>query len=151
LNNLGALGLLSQYSQVGLLAWGSFDGSTNPPVVYPNGTSLGNLQSQLIVSISTVPATVQTNGFEVLTNGIQGGAYAVQFSATGGTSPYTWSVAANGGSLPAGLSFSPGTPGLLTGTVSPSAATGTYDFTVQVTDAANRVVTFAGYTITILP
>lgn len=151
LNNLGTVGSLNQYSSVGLLAWGSFDGSTNPPVVYPNGTSLGNLQSQLVLSISSTPATVQTNGLEMLPNGHVGTAYAVQFTATGGTSPYTWSIATVGGALPAGLSFSPSTPGLLTGTVSPSAATGTYDFTIQVTDTANRVVTFSGYTITILP
>lgn len=27
--------------------WGSFDGTTNPPVIYPNGTSIGDLEQQV--------------------------------------------------------------------------------------------------------
>jgi hypothetical protein len=39
---------LSEASQVSMLAWGSFDGTTNDPVVYPNGTSIENLENQIL-------------------------------------------------------------------------------------------------------
>ena len=55
-------------------------------------------------------------------------------AATGGTTPYAWSVSA--GALPGGLTLS--TVGLLSGT--PTAA-GTFSFTAKITDAAAQVVT----------
>lgn len=57
---------------------------------------------------------------------VQGQAYNYQFTATGGTTPYTWSAT----SLPAGLSLS--SSGLLSGT--PSSA-GSFSVTVTVTDS----------------
>lgn len=62
-----------------------------------------------------------------LSNGMVGITYSAQVSANGGTSPYTWSLAA--GSLPAGLSLS--TAGVIGGT--PTTA-GTSSFSVRVTD-----------------
>ncbi|MBU0656374.1 MAG: cellulase family glycosylhydrolase [Gammaproteobacteria bacterium] len=62
-----------------------------------------------------------------LTKGTVGTAYSAQVSASGGTSPYTWSLAA--GSLPAGLTL--GSDGKMTGT--PTTA-GTFSFTLAVTD-----------------
>jgi len=59
----------------------------------------------------------------------------LQFAATGGTSPYTWSVA-SGSSLPAGLTLVPST-GILSGT--PTAA-GTYNFGITATDSSNPPV-----------
>jgi|HubBroStandDraft_6_1064221.scaffolds.fasta_scaffold01599_6 hypothetical protein len=53
----------------------------------------------------------------------------VQFAATGGNPPYTWSVA-SGSSLPPGLTLDP-TTGLLSGT--PTTA-GTYNFGITATD-----------------
>lgn len=61
-------------------------------------------------------------------NGVQGQAYSHQFTATGGTAPYTWSVQA--GPLPAGLTLTTG--GLLSGT--PTAA-GSFPVIVAVTDS----------------
>jgi hypothetical protein len=55
--------------------------------------------------------------------------YSAAFAATGGTTPYSWSLL--GGSLPAGLTLNPAT-GSVTGTPT---ATGTFAFTVQVTDS----------------
>jgi hypothetical protein len=52
-------------------------------------------------------------------------------TASGGTTPYTWSIAS--GALPPGLSLAAGT-GTISGTPT---ATGTYGFTVQVTDSSN--------------
>ena len=139
LNTLTTNEYLSEYTQtVGLLGWGTFNGSTNDPVAYPDGTSIYNIENQLIISITPSPGTGLADGF----NGV---AYpAVQFYATGGVSPYVWSVA-TGTSLPAGLSLSTG--GVLAGTPANNLA-GVYDFTIQLTDAANRVVNF-NYSITI--
>ena len=138
INNLATNEFLSEFTQTGLLGWGSYDGSTNDPVVYPSGTSIYNIENQLIVSVTPTPAAGLADGY----NGV---AYtAVQFSATGGVSPYTWAVEA-GTSLPAGLSLS--SDGVLSGTPAHNLA-GVYDFTIQLTDAANRVVNF-NYSITI--
>ena len=129
---------LSEFTQAGLLGWGTFNGSTNDPVAYPDGTSIYNIENQLIISVTPSTATGLADG----NNGV---AYpAVQFSATGGVSPYTWAVAA-GTSLPAGLSLS--AAGVLSGTPAGNLA-GVYDFTIQLTDTANRVVNF-NYSITL--
>ncbi|MGO9384086.1 MAG: beta strand repeat-containing protein, partial [Mycobacterium sp.] len=63
-----------------------------------------------------------------------GGAYSDTLTATGGTTPYTWSV--NAGALPPGLSLS--SAGVLAGT--PTTA-GSYPFTVNVVDANNGIAT----------
>jgi N-acetylneuraminic acid mutarotase len=63
--------------------------------------------------------------------------YNQTITASGGTTPLTWSISA--GSLPAGLSINSGN-GLISG--SPTTV-GTYNFTVQVTDANNVSVTKA--------
>jgi len=110
---------------------GSFDGTTNVPTVYPNGTSIANLQAQMLVQVSP----------SYLANGSVGQPYpAVQFTATGGllSSSLSWSAAG----LPNGLTLSSG--GLLSGT--PTLA-GTYDFTITLTDASQTVQW--AYTITI--
>jgi hypothetical protein len=113
--------------------WGSFDGSTNVPTVYPNGTSIATLASEALIQIS--PTT--------LPDGTSGTPYSVPLSVTGGQPPYTWTLTANSLPLPTGLSLSPG--GVISGTPS---ASGTYGFTVQMTDSAARVVQM-NYTITI--
>ncbi|MDE1160688.1 MAG: putative Ig domain-containing protein [Acidobacteriaceae bacterium] len=76
-----------------------------------------------------------------LTNGMVGTAYSASTSATGGTTPYSWTVV--GGTLPSGLTFSPA--GMLTGT--PTAA-GSYTFMAKVTDA-NSATANATYTVLI--
>jgi uncharacterized protein YhjY with autotransporter beta-barrel domain len=58
-------------------------------------------------------------------------AYSQAFAPSGGTSPYTYGIVINSGSMPTGLSFSTGT-GTLSGT--PTAG-GTVNFTVTATDA----------------
>ena len=65
-----------------------------------------------------------------LTAGTAGVSYSKTLTASGGTSPYSFTVTA--GSLPSGLSLSK--TGVLTGTPK---ASGTFSFTVSVSDAAN--------------
>jgi hypothetical protein len=107
--------------------WGSFDGSTNPPVVYPSGRSLRDLENQVLILFSPpgpdLPAA---------TRGLP---YSVSFSATGGQPPYTWSVQPGGPGLPPGLTFSP--TGVLSGTPTME---GTFDFFLRLSDTGGRVV-----------
>ena len=63
-----------------------------------------------------------------------GSAYNSQLSASGGTTPYSWTITS--GTLPAGLSL--GSGGLISGT--PTAA-GSSTFIVQVTDGSSRTAT----------
>ncbi len=72
-----------------------------------------------------------------------GVAYTDTLTATGGTTPYTWSV--SGGTLPAGITLNAST-GVLAGT--PTAG-GTSNFTIKVTDAVGQTATQAT-SITIL-
>jgi hypothetical protein len=114
--------------------WGSFDGTTNAPIVYSNETNFTNLANQVLVQIS--PTTLPV--------GTRGSVYpATTFVATGGafTPPFTWSVVS--GSLPPGLTLSSG--GTISGTPTQS---GIFDFTVQLTDYVSRTVTW-DYFITI--
>lgn len=136
--------LANQYYSLYFL-WASFDGSTNTPVVFPNGTSIENLQNQILIRVS--PGTLPL--------GIAGVPYSsdepVVFSATGGafTKPYTWTATG----LPDGLSLLPnydlsGNPdstATLTGTPGQS---GTYDFTLTLTDQNGKSVQWT-YTIII--
>jgi thermitase len=70
-------------------------------------------------------------------NGAQNVGYSVTLTATGGTTPYTWSIVT--GSLPVGLTLGAGT-GVISGNPT---GTGTSNFTVQVTDANSQIATKA--------
>jgi hypothetical protein len=134
---------VNETTQLPLLQWASFDGTTNDPVVYPNGTSVQNLESQMLIQLTTTPS-----GPLVGTNGTP---YSVQFSATGGAFDYspapTWTASGISGvvgsGLPPGLSLS--SAGILSGTPTSS---GTFDFILQMTDALARTVQWT-FSITI--
>jgi len=67
-----------------------------------------------------------------LPNATLGSAYSTMVTATGGVTPYTWSLAA-GSTLPAGLTLASGSPSAtISGTPT---ATGTFQFTLKVTDS----------------
>jgi hypothetical protein len=91
----------------------------------PGGTA--SRSAILTVTEPTTPLSITTTS---LTSGTVGVSYATNLSATGGKTPYTWSIIS--GSLPSGLSLSTG--GLISGT--PTTA-GTYSFTVQVRDSSS--------------
>ena len=131
---------VNETTQYPLLQWASFDGSTNDPVVFPNGTSLLNLENQVTVQLVTTPSgSIDSTG--ALSAGAVGYSYSIQFNAVGGafTPQFTWTATGvsgvAGSGIPPGLSLS-GT-GLLSG--SPT-ATGTYDFVLTLTDIQNRTV-----------
>jgi hypothetical protein len=133
----GTVAFLSQLTQYPTMAWASFDSSTNDPVVYPNGTSIANLENQIIVQIS--PAALAAG-----THGVFYG--PVTFTATGGSfqPPFAWSWTPVGTeTLPPGLTLSSG--GTISGTPTQS---GTFDFILQLTDSLFRTVQWQ-YTIII--
>ncbi len=138
------------------VTWTASKGTINTSGLYtaPTVTSATNVtvtatsQADATKSASaavTVDATNQqplkiANGG--LPQGQQGNAYSEVFVATGGTSPYNWSIAA--GTLPPGLALN--ASGDLGGM--PNAA-GTFAFTVQVTDAANNKAT-GNFSVTVV-
>lgn len=111
--------------------WGSYDGSTNAPVLYPNGTSINTLQNGILIQVS--PASLPI--------GYAGWPYTVTFTATGGSliPPYSWSAAG----LPNGLTLT--SDGNLSGNPT---QVGTTTFTLILTDSLSRSVQW-NYTITI--
>ncbi len=85
------------------------------------------MDKSLSLTITSNPLQVDTGG---LPNGTVGVAYTIQFQASGGSAPYTWSLAQGSAALPNGINLS--TAGVLSGT---TGATGTFYFRVRVTDA----------------
>jgi len=124
--------------------WGSFDASTNAPIVYPNGTSVLNLEHQVLIQIHP-PAPTLPHGKV----GVNYGTVFSGFTATGSyVPPATWSLAPDSPALPPGLTLYPN--GTITGMPSPGTAGLTYDFTVRLSDSAARFVD-TPYEITIDP
>ena len=84
------------------------------------------------LTVQTAPLAITTTS---LTNGTVNAAYSAALAASGGTLPYTWSIASGG--LPAGLTLNAAS-GAITGT--PTTA-GVSNFTAQVSDASSPVQT----------
>lgn len=107
-------------------------------------TQPGNYSFVVNVETSTTPPLMASKTFTLSVLGLstaadlgstlRGHAFSADLEAAGGSAPYGYATAP-GSSLPAGLSLNPNT-GLISGTV--SAAANTYNFTVQITDAASQ-------------
>lgn len=98
----------------------------------------------ITVVISTAP-TITVSPTTLPAGAAVGSAYNTTISASGGTSPYTFTVSA--GALPAGMTLS--SSGTLSGT--PTAG-GTFNFTVRATDASGAPGPYSGtqaYTFTV--
>ena len=70
---------LDQRTGTQFALWASYDDSTNAPIVYPNGTSIASVESQMLMQVTSVslpPAHVGT-------------AYTTQLTGTGGAGPRT--------------------------------------------------------------
>ncbi|MEK7866544.1 MAG: Ig domain-containing protein, partial [Planctomycetota bacterium] len=94
-------------------------------------TDANSLSATRALSITIDAATLNITTTS-LPNGQVGAAYSRTLAATGGTTPYTWSLSS--GSLPTGLALNAST-GAITGTPT---ATGTSSFTVRANDSASR-------------
>jgi hypothetical protein len=106
-------------------------------------TDTANVTADKAFVLTISPALTITTA-SPLPAGAVGSSYSQTFAATGGTPPYTnWAVVS--GALPGGLTLSTG--GLLSGTPT---ASGTFNFTVRVTDTAN-VTADKAFTLTINP
>ena len=92
-----------------------------------------NGQSATQATSITVAAGVSTT-FAAPPTAVVNTAYSFTLTATGGTTPYTWSV--NAGTLPAGLTLS--SAGVISGTPT---TTGSSTFSVNVIDANNGIAT----------
>jgi hypothetical protein len=131
----------------------SLNSATGAISVAPTGLGTSNFTVQvsdahaltgsasLSLTVVVPPLTVSTTS---LPNGEQNAPYNTALAATGGTQPYTaWSITV--GSLPAGLTLNPVT-GVISGAPT---VTGTFNFTVQVTDSAS-VTAIKALSITVL-
>ena len=94
--------------------------------------ALAGVTGSTMLTVQATPLAIATTS---LFNGVVNVAYTAALSASGGTTPYTWSIV--GGSLPPGLTLNTSS-GAITGT--PTAA-GTFNFTAQVSDASSPVQT----------
>ena len=107
--------------------WASYDGTTNSPVIYPNGTSIANLENQVLIEIAPPYLPDGTNGF----------LYSAQLQTSADTpnwqAPFTWALAPASPGLPPGLNLS--ASGLISGLAGQG---GFYNFVVQAVDAIGR-------------
>ncbi len=106
---------------------------TSPTTVFVTATSKADSSKSASATVTVDPNNLQiTTGS--LPQGEQGNPYSDTFTATGGVTPYTWSVSA--GALPPGITLN--SNGNLVGTPT---ATGTFNFTVTVDDSDNDPAT----------
>jgi hypothetical protein len=94
--------------------------------------TLGAVTGSTTLTVQATPLTITTTS---LPGGSLNAAYTATLAATGGVTPYSWSIA--GGALPPGLTLT-GSTGRIAGTPT---ATGTFNFTAQVTAANGQSVT----------
>jgi hypothetical protein len=121
-------GVFPSPSQQFEFVWGSFDASTNLPVIYPNGSSLTNLQAASLVKVSPPPPALPV--------GANGSPYSgVTFTATGTSGLVTWTLAPQSPQLPPNLTLvSSNSIGIIQGTPA-QGSTNLID--VQMTDSSS--------------
>jgi hypothetical protein len=118
-------------------------GSFGPYVFKVTDSANNTAASQnLTIKITSSTLAVTTTS---LPNGIVGTAYSVTLTASGGTSPYSWSET-SGGALPPGLA-SVTAAGVIAGTPTTAGSYGPYVFTV--TDEKSATAASVSLTITI--
>jgi uncharacterized repeat protein (TIGR03803 family) len=132
-----ALGLGSNYTSAfhdtttGNNFWTSSPSKFSAATGYDLATGWGSPNGSAMITALAGASQPTISTASPLAAGVVGSTYTQTFAASGGLSPYTWSVI--NGSAPAGLNLS--TAGVLSG--SPTSS-GTATFTVQVTDQNNN-------------
>jgi hypothetical protein len=134
----GFLTTTNQFTEYGeadaitVLIWGSYDGRTNYPTIYPEGTSIDDLASQVLIyaSIPALPAG-QVGVPYTYPDG-----QPVRFGVSGGSAPYTFDFIIDSSMTgpPPGLTLDPRT-GIISGTPT---TPGEYTFALVITDAGMR-------------
>ena len=108
--------------------------------------SVSNASGSVTSNTATLTVNAATSTLQITTTQLAGatlsGAYSATFAASGGTTPYTWSLSS--GSLPTGLTLS--SSGTISGTPS---VLGSFPFTVQVKDAAAHTAS-SNFTINVV-
>jgi hypothetical protein len=104
-------------------------GTSVSDTVKATSITFPNQSTSLAITVEGAPVISTTS----LPSGNQGSPYTGTVSATGGVSPFTWSVSS--GALPAGLSLSSSTTNSVTITGTPSTQ-GTSNFTIKITDSS---------------
>lgn len=102
-------------------------------------TAASSSTSFPLIQVSPLQVTTTT-----LPSGTNGNFYSQQLQATGGQTPYTWSLTPGSAALPPNLSLSSG--GVLSGTLG---ASGTYYFYARVTDGNSAVADSGLLSVTI--
>jgi len=103
------------------------------PIMLTANNGVGSNGTQgFTLTINPAPVAVGITTTSPLTAATQGTAYGVNVTASGGVTPYTWTLA-TGSNLPPGLTLTSSTPSAtISGTPT---ATGTFQFTLKVTDS----------------
>ncbi len=121
---------LSQQDGLTNFVWGSYDGTTNYPVLYPNGSSIANIEAQMYLGMANVSfPDGNVNAF-----------YSAQLQGLGSAPPFTWSLSPlSPGGFPPGLNISANSSTTAVISGAPTSP-GIYDFTVRLSDSAGRSV-----------
>ena len=151
---VAASGGISPYSWVisGLPSGLTFTSGTPNATISGSTCQAGNFPVKAAVTDSESPTVSASAAFNLtiapgslsittkspLPNAILNSAYSTTIAANGGCAPYTWSLAA-GSSLPAGLSLAAGSADATISGI--PTVTGTYKFTLQVTDSESPALT----------
>ena len=135
-------GGLSLNASTGVLSGTPTVAGANTFTIAVSDTALTTTSKVFSLSINVPPLSITTSS--TLLGGTVGAAYSQAFDATGGTTPYHWTITSG---AVAGLTIDAGT-GLVSGT--PSAA-GAFKITVQVTDAAGQTASGVFSLTVVLP
>ncbi|MGC2271563.1 MAG: putative Ig domain-containing protein [Candidatus Sulfotelmatobacter sp.] len=111
-------------------------------VVTITATSAANLNSHAAATVTVTTTTPLAIASTVLAGADVGVPYSAALSATGGVTPYQWSLAT--GRLPSGVQLQ-ASSGVVAGT---AALSGSYPFTAKVTDSSGESATLA-FTLTV--
>jgi len=144
-------GIFQQYTATGAYSDGSTQNLTNQVTWTSSNTNVATINNAgLVIAVNpgstsisatingisgstnlTVPISPLIVTTSTLPSGKLNSSFSAMLQASGGTTPYSWSITS--GSLPPGLSLNSGV-GLISGTPT---TTGTFSFTVLATDSSN--------------